>query len=111
MKLKDLFKCVESENKMHDFIYTKSLGYKEIKKIKIDEYALRNEEFKNAKQMVKLINKDFYANIDENIEVVNNNGYIQITFEQEIPDYKDGKFEYKKELMTINLYFETTQEW
>ena len=61
--------------------------------------------------MVKLINECYYANIDENIEVVNDNGNIQITFEQSIPDYKNGKFEYKKEMMTINLYFETTQEW
>lgn len=111
MKLKDWFKCVESENKMHDFMYTSRLGYKEVKVIKIDEYAFRDKEFKSAKQLVKLINEEYYANIDENIELINDNGYIKMTFEQSIPEYNNGNFEYKKQNYTLILYLDTKQEW
>lgn len=110
MKLKDLFKYVESKNNFNDFI-NNNKSYKEIEIVKIDEYAFRDEEFKNVKEIVKVINEEYYASIDENIELINNDGYIQMTIEQSIPDYKNGKFEYKKENMTINLYLETKQEW
>lgn len=110
MKLKDLFKYVESQNKMSEFMNT-NLSYKGVHIVKIDDYSFREDEFKNSKELVKAINKEFYTNIDENIELVNNSGYIQFTFEQSIPDYINGKFEYKKENKTITLYLDVKQEW
>lgn len=110
MKLKDLFKYVESQNKMSEFM-NNNLGYKELHIVKIDDYSFREEEFKKAKDLVKLINKEYYGIIDENIELVNNNGYIQFTFEQSIPDYINGKFEYRRESKTITLYLDVKQVW
>lgn len=109
MKLKDLFKMVETENKFNEFMGNGN--YKEVKFIKIDEYAFKDEEFTSVKSLAKAINDNYYANINGDIELANNDGYIQITFEQSIPDYRNGKFEYKKENETINLYIETKQVW
>ena len=110
MKLKELFKYVESQNKMSEFMCTNS-ECKEVHIVKIDDYSFREDEFKKSKELIKTINEEFYTNIDENIEIVNNNGYIQFTFEQSIPDYINGKFEYRKENKTITLYLDVKQEW
>ena len=110
MKLKELFKYVESQNKMSEFM-NNNLGYKEVHIVKIDGYTFKEDEFKKVKELVKVINEEFYTNIDENIELVNNNGYIEMTFEQSIPDYINGKFDYRKENKTITLYLDVKQVW
>ena len=111
MKLKELFKCVEYQNKMKEFTNNYKHGYKETTLIKIDEYALRYENIKSVKKFIEIVNEEFYANINENIIVENNNGNFEITFEQSIPNYNNGKFEYKKEKYTLNIYLDTIQEW
>lgn len=113
MNLKDLFKYLESENKFNEFMSRN--GYKEVKYIEIQDLTFRGEEFKSAKQLVKAVNENYYANIDENIELINENGYIELYFEQQIPDYKlvDGKVvkEIVKEMQVLYLYIETKQVW
>lgn len=108
MKLRDLFKYVESRNKFAKFM-NENCWEKEV--VKIDDYAFKDDDFISVKELIKTINENYYANIDENIELVNNDGYIQMSFEQSIPDYKDGKFEYKKEHYTLNLYLYQKQVW
>ena len=113
MKLKDLFKMVEMNNQFANFMERN--GYKEIQIVKVDDRALYDLDFKNVKALVNEINECYYANIDSDIELVNDNGYIHITFETSVPDFKlvDGhvqKFEIKKE-ETLNLYIETKQIW
>lgn len=109
MKLKDLVKYVESENKFNEFMGNGN--YKEVNFIKIDDFAFKDDEFTSVKKLVKEINDNYYADINGDIELVNNDGYIQMTFEQSIPDYRNGKFEYKKENYTLNLYLDTKQVW
>lgn len=112
MKLKDLFKMIESRNKFSEFMNNN--GYKELEVIKVNDREV-DGEFTKAKDLVKEINECFYANVNENMELVNNNGYIELTFEQEIPNFKsvNGFIEkyIEKENKTISLYIETKQIW
>lgn len=109
MKLRDLFKMVEINNKFNEFMSTN--GYKEVQVIKVNSRGFDNE-YTKAKDLIKEINEGYYGNIkDDSIELVNNNGYIEMTFEQTIPDYVNGHFEYRKNEETISLYIETKQVW
>lgn len=112
MKLKELFEMVESQNKFAEFMNNN--GYKEIEVVKVNGREI-DGEFTKAKDLVKEINECFYANVNENAKLVNNKGFIELTFEQEIPNFKvvDGfvqKF-IEKENTTISLYVETKQVW
>lgn len=113
MKLKDLFKYVESENKFNEFM--SGNGYKEVNYVGLNDRAFRGEEFTNVKDLVKVINEEYYANISSDTELTNRDGYIEMTFEQSIPDYKlvDGKVvkEETKQNMTISLFVDTKQVW
>lgn len=112
MKLKDLFKMIESNNKFANFMERN--GYKELQVIEIDGRDIE-EEFTKANDLIKEINECYYANIDDNIELINNNGYIEMTFEQNIPNFKlvDGILtrEYIKEKKTVSLYIKIRQVW
>jgi hypothetical protein len=110
MSLKEFCKCIENQNKLNDFM-SDNLEYKEIKVIKIDCYSFREKDFKTSKEIVKAINEEYYSNINENIELINNDGYVQFTFEQSIPNYTSGKLEYIKENKTITLYLKNMQIW
>lgn len=101
MKLKELFKMVEYDNKFNSF--TKRGG---VEIVKIDNREFKDVEFESAKQLVKAINESYYTEINENIELVYEDEYIKMTFEQKIPEWRNGHFEYKKENMTINLYLD-----
>ena len=112
MKLKDLFKIIEGNNKFADFMNNN--GYKEIEVVKVNGRDI-DGEFTKVNDLIKEINECYYANIDSNIELVNRDGFIEMTFEQIIPDFKlvDGyvqKFE-NKENTTLSIYIETKQIW
>lgn len=112
MKVKDLFNYVEGNNKYNEFMSTSNNGYKEVMVVKIDDYAFRNDEFTSAKDLVEAINNEMYGNnITVDAELKNDRGYIELDFVQRIPDYVDGKFEYKYEDYFVHLYVETKQIW
>lgn len=106
MKLKDIDKMIESQNKFNEF-----MGSIERKVIILDELHSRNIKFNNIKELIKYFNKEFYGELTKDTELYNDNGYIKFDVEYLMNDWNGKEFVKVTEKATYNIYIDEIQVW
>ena len=106
MKLKDLDKMIESQNKFNEF-----MGSIERKVIVLDEYDCRHIKFKNVKELIKHFSETFYGELTKETELYNDNGYIKFDVEYQTNDWNGKEFVKVTEKATYSIYIDEIQVW
>lgn len=106
MKIKDIFKMIESYNKVQEFLKNYSRQV-----VVLDDSESRDRRFTNVKEFTKYFNKNFQGKITSETYIYNDDGFITFNVKYEELDYIDREFTTVTKIVKYNIYVETIQKY